>query len=168
MRQLTDERFEAIITKYHSSLISLAYSYMYDSFYAEDIVQDSFIKLYRTCKRFESEEHIKNWLIKVTINGCLNALKRKSKEPLIETELINNFPDSSEDDKEKNEDIYSCICSLKDEYKTIIILYYYDNYNLKEIANILKISESNASSRLVRARIKLKKIILERRKKDER
>ena len=163
MRQLTDESFEALITKYHSLLVSIAYSYMYDNFYAEDIVQDSFIKLYRARKRFESEEHIR-----VTINGCLNALKRKAKELLIETECINNLPDTSDADKGKNEDIYSCICSLKDEYKTIFILHYYDNYSLKEIANILKISESNASSRLVRARCKLKKIILERRKNDER
>lgn len=167
MRQLTDEKFEEIITMYHGLLVSIAYNYMFDSFYAEDIVQDSFFKLYRVRKHFESVEHIRNWLIRVTINGCLNALKHKSKEMLIGTEYINSIPDISAEN-EKNEDIYSCICSLKDKYKTIIILYYYENYSLKEIANILKISESNASSRLVRARCKLKRIILERRETDER
>ena len=44
------------------------------NFYAEDIVQDSFIKLYRARKRFESEQHIKYWLIRVTINECLNII----------------------------------------------------------------------------------------------
>ena len=168
MRQLTDEKFEIMINKYHDLLVSIAYSYMRDNFYAEDIAQESFIKLYRARKRFENEEHIKNWLIRVTINECLDALKNKTNELLIDNEYINNLSDTSDADKGKNEDIYSCICSLKDEYKTIIILYYYDNYSLKEIANILKISESNASSRLVRARGKLKRIILERRKNNER
>ena len=67
MKQLTDEIFEVMINKYHGILVSIAYSYMRDNFYAEDIVQESFIKLYRARKRFESEEHIKNWLIRVTI-----------------------------------------------------------------------------------------------------
>ena len=168
MRQLTDEKFEIMINKYHDLLVSIAYSYMRDNFYAEDIAQESFIKLYRARKRFENEEHIKNWLIRVTINECLDTLKNKTNKLLIDNEYINNLSDTSDADKVKNEDIYSCICSLKDEYKTIIILYYYDNYSLKEIANILKISESNASSRLVRARGKLKRIILERRKNNER
>ena len=168
MRQLTDEKFEIMINKYHDLLVSIAYSYMRDNFYAEDIAQESFIKLYRARKRFENEEHIKNWLIRVTINECLDTLKNKTNKLLIDNEYINNLSDTSDADKGKNEDIYSCICSLKDEYKTIIILYYYDNYSLKEIANILKISESNASSRLVRARGKLKRIILERRKNNER
>lgn len=167
MKQLTDENFEAIINKYHNLLVSVAYSYMRDNFYVEDIVQESFVKLYRARKRFESEDHIKNWLIRVTINECLNALKQKTRELLIETEYINNLPDTSDADG-KNEEIYNCICSLNDNYKTIIILYYYDNYSLKEIATILKISESNASSRLVRARSKLKRIILERRETNER
>lgn len=166
MKQLTDEIFEVMINKYHGILVSIAYSYMRDISYAEDIAQESFIKLYRARKRFESEEHIKNWLIRVTINECLNALKHKAKELLIETEYINNLSDTSDAD-EKNEEIYNCICALSDNYKTIIILYYYDNYSLKEIANILKISESNASSRLVRARCKLKKIILKRRETNE-
>ena len=163
MIKLTDKKFELIINNNYKMLISIAYSYMRDTFYAEDIVQESFIKLYRARKKFESEEHIKNWLIRVTINGCLDALRHKTRELIIDTKQIDNLPDTSDADKEMNEDIYSCICSLKDEYKTIIFLYYYDNYSLKEIANILKISESNASSRLVRARNKLKEIILERR-----
>ena len=166
--KISDEKFELIITSYHKLLFSIAYSYIRSNYYAEDIVQDAFIKLYRARKRFENEEHIKNWLIRVTINECLDTLKNKTNELLIDNEYINNLSDTSDADKGKNEDIYSCICSLKDEYKTIIILYYYDNYSLKEIANILKISESNASSRLVRARGKLKKIILERRKNNER
>ena len=59
--------------------------------------------------------------------------------------------------------MYECVCSLKDSYKTVIILFFYDNYNIKEISNILKISESNVTTRLDRAKKKLKEIIIERR-----
>lgn len=167
MKQLTDEKFELLISEYYNELARIAYNYVRDSFYADDAVHDAFVKYYRAHKTFESDEHIKSWLIRVTINNCLDILKRKNKELLINTEYINNLPDTSEADNKKNEDIYECICSLKDSYKTILFLYYYDNYSLKDIANILKISESNASTRLVRARSKLRIKVLERRKTNE-
>ena len=164
--KISDEKIELIITSYHKLLFSIAYSYIRSNYYAEDIVQDAFIKLYRARKHCESDEHIKNWLIRVTINECLDILKHDKKIILTDTEYIDNLTDVNTSN-EKNEDIYSCICSLNDNYKNIIILYYYDNYSLKEIANILKIRESNASSRLVRARDKLKKVVQERRKHND-
>ena len=164
--KISDEKFELIITSYHKLLFSIAYSYIRSNYYAEDIVQDAFIKLYRARKHFESDEHIKNYLIRVTIDECLDVLRHDKKIILTDTEYFDNLTDVNTSN-EKNEDIYGCICSLNDSYKNIIILYYYDNYSLKEIANILKISESNASTRLVRARDKLKKVVLERRKHNE-
>jgi len=85
---------------------------------------------------------------------------------LIADEYVNSIPDTLNSDSSKNEEIYMCVCSLKSNYKTIIMLYYYDNYSIKEIASILKISESNVKVRLNRARTKLKEIISERRDKD--
>ena len=63
--------------------------------------------------------------------------------------------------------MYDAVGSLKDIYKTVIILHYYDDYSIKDIASILKISENNVKVRLNRAREKLKQIINERAKKDE-
>ena len=143
-------------------LINIANKYVRDVFTSQDIVQEVFIKFYRAHKTFETEEHMKNWLIRVTINCSLDILKHKKNEVLIGDEYINNLPDVSDGDNKKNDVIYNCVCALKDSYKAIIILYYYENYNIKEIANILKISETNAQSRLHNARKKLKKIIDER------
>ncbi len=159
MKRLTDEEFDILINKYYNMLFVIAYKYTRDTFNSEDAVQDTFLKLYRAHKGFESEEHIKNWLIRVTINECINIVKKNRKILLIDQEYINNLPDTSDAD-EKNEEIWHYVCKLKEDYKTIIILYYYENYSLKEIAFILKITETNAASRLDRARKKLKQIVL--------
>ena len=165
MNRLSDKEFEIIMSKYYKLLINIANKYLRSQYESEDVVQEVFIKFYITQKHFESEEHIKNWLIRTTINGSLDKLKHKVKL-INDDEYINNLPDSSTIE-EKNEEIYDCVLSLKDSYKNIIILYYYEKYDLKKIANILKISETNAQSRLDRARKKLKHIILERRKNNE-
>lgn len=164
MKQLTDNEFEIIVNRYYKLLVNVANKYLRNAFDSEDVVQNTFIKLYRARKEFDSDEHLKNWLIRVTVNNSLDFLKHHNcKKVLIDNEYINSLPDTS-DAEEKNEDIRECVLSLKTSYKTIIILYYYEKYNLKDIACILKISESNASSRLDRARKKLKKILIERRK----
>ena len=105
---------------------------------------------------------MKYWLIRVTINCSLDVLKYQKKKVSIDEEYISNLPNAQDCDDKKNELIYNCVCSLKDSYKAIIILYYYENYSIKEIANILNISETNAQSRLYNARKKLKNLIDER------
>jgi RNA polymerase sigma-70 factor (ECF subfamily) len=165
MKRLTDEEFDILINKYYNMLFVIAYKYTRDTFNSEDAVQDTFLKLYRAHKGFESEEHIKNWLIRVTINECINIVKKNRKILLIDQEYINNLPDTSDAD-EKNEEIRKCVMSLKDNYKNVIILFYYDNYTIREISNILKMSESNVKVTLNRARKKLKEEIIKRGIKD--
>lgn len=168
MNHLTDEQFEIIYNKYYSMLLNIANKYVRNYPDSEDIVQEVFIKFYKNNKTFEEDEMIKYYLIRLTINYSLNVIKHEKKQ-LIDNEYINNLPDTSnsEERNENKEEIYNCICLLKDNYKTIIILYYYEKYSLKQISNILKISESNASTRLNRAREKLKKIIEERKYKND-
>lgn len=161
MKLLTDEQFEQIMIKHSKSLFVIAFNYTRDKLTSEDIVQDAFIKLYRARKDFESDEHIKNWLIRVTINLSLNALKRKKRYLLVDNEYINNIQDSSSEEK-KNEELYNFVCSLKDRYKDVIILYYYQGYSIKEISKILGISESGVATRLDRARKIIKEKYLKR------
>lgn len=165
MTRLTDETFDIIVMGYSQIIFRVAYSYTKNIFDADDIVQEVFLKLYRARKVFENEEHIKNWLIRVAINHSLDLIRRKQREMLIDTEYINNLPDTSDAD-EKNEEIRKCVMSLKDNYKNVIILLYYDNYTIKEISNILKMSESNVKVTLNRARKKLKEEIIKRGIKD--
>lgn len=93
-------------------------------------------------------------------------MRQKKREIIVDTEYVNNLQDKEEHD-EKCLVMYDAVGSLKDIYKTVIILHYYDDYSIKDIASILKISENNVKVRLNRAREKLKQIINERAKKDE-
>ena len=93
-------------------------------------------------------------------------MRQKKREIIVDTEYVNNLQDKEEHD-EKSLVMYDAVGSLKDIYKTVIILHYYDDYSIKDIASILKISENNVKVRLNRAREKLKQIINERAKKDE-
>ncbi len=161
MKLLTDEQFEQIMIKHSKTLFIIAFNYTRDKLISEDIVQDAFIKLYRARKDFESEEHIKNWLIRVTINLSLNALKRKKRYLLVDNEYIDNVQDSSSEEK-KNEELYNFVCSLKDRYKDVIILFYYQGYSIKEISKILGISVSGVTTRLDRARKIIKEKYLKR------
>ena len=151
---LTDEIVEEIINKYYQTLFNIAYSYTKDSFDAEDIVQDVFIKFYRARNTFNDDEHIKYWLIRVTINDSLNLIKSKRKV-IINTEYISTL----QEEKEQDDDLYHYVCMLNEKDKRIIILFYYDNYSTEEIAKIFNLSESSVRSRLSRAREKLRKII---------
>lgn len=161
MNRLTDDEFNILVSNYSNMLFKVAYSYTKNIADSEDIVQDAFLKLYRARKVFESNDHIKNWLIRVTINQSLNEFKRKKKEILIDNECINNLSDTSDADK-KNEVIRECVMSLKGNYKNLIILFYYDNFSIREISNILKMTENCVKVTLNRARKKLKEEIIKR------
>lgn len=164
---MTNGDFEIIIEKYYNMLLNIANKYLNDSFESQDVVQESFLKLYRAHKVFENDEHLKNWLIRVTINNCISVLRHNKYVQLVDNEYINNLPDTSDADKknEENNEIFDCVQLLNNNYKNIIVLYYYNSFDVKEISSILKISEVNVRKRLERARKKLKSIIIERRKK---
>ena len=161
MKKPTITEFEETINKYSRMLSKIAYSYTKNIFDTQDIVQEVFIKFYNARNSFESEDHIKNWLIRVTINKSIDVLKYSNKKKLIDDEHVNNLQ-STNDFGQKSVDLYDCVCSLKENYKTIITLYYYDNCNISEIAGILKISEGSVRTRLSRARVKLKEVINKR------
>ena len=72
-------------------LFAIAYKYTRDTFSSEDAVQDTFLKLYRTNKEFESDEHMKNWLVRVIINESINVLKRNKKIQIKMTRTDDTF-----------------------------------------------------------------------------
>lgn len=157
MDKLTNEEFEIKYNMYYQSLLRLAYNYTFNTSDSEDIVQDVFIKYYKCNKSFESDTHEKNWLMRVTINQSIDFIKHKSKV-LISNDYINDLPDTSDADS-KNEDLKVYVNMLDYKYRTVIILFYYDNYSINEISNILNISENSIKVRLNRARVKLKELV---------
>lgn len=146
----TDEYIYSIIDKYSKTLIKIAFTYMKNLADAEDIVQEVYISLMRRGSGFDSEEHEKAWLIRVTINHCKNRLKsawyRKS-VPL--DEEISYLP-------EEESEVLSAVLSLPAKYRSVIHLYYYENYSIQEISELLRKSSGTIGTWLSRGRKLLK------------
>ena len=122
---------------------------------AEDIVQEVFVKYLKKNKKFDNSEYEKYWLIRVTINLCYNELKssrQKCNIPL--TDDICKYVEYSDVDT-----VLDNVKYLKDKYRVVFELFYFDEYKISEISEMLNINEATVKTRLKRARDKLKKIL---------
>lgn len=117
---------------------------------AEDITQEVFIKLLETNKTFRDSEHLKAWLIRVTINLCRDKLKKSSREVLKENVVSYNSCD-------KKSDVLEAVKALPENYRNTIYLHYYEGYTAKEIGKILDAKENTVLSWLSRGREALRK-----------
>jgi RNA polymerase sigma-70 factor (ECF subfamily) len=122
---------------------------------AEDITQEVFIKLLEKRPDFKNGTHEKSWLIRVAIN--LSKDKLKSSYFKNTTSLEDDFVDTTQEDT----DVIQAVLSLPVKYRSIVFLYYYENYSISEISNILNIKESTVGSQLSRGRKLLKSILKE-------
>lgn len=160
MRRPVQELFEI----YQNNLYAVAFSVCKNAEDAEDVVQDTFIQYYSFKKEFDDEQHIRAWLIRVAINKAKNMNRtfwRKNKmslEDYMET-LVFETPESGE--------LFETVMRLPSKYRIVIHLFYYEDYTVREIADILKISESNVKVRLSRGRALLREKLQEEWENDE-
>ncbi len=160
MRQPVQE----LIERYQKNLYAAAFNICKNQMDAEDVVQETFVQYYTTKKEFESEQHIRAWLLRVAINKAKNLTvtfwkKHKcSLEDYMET-LTFETPES--------ENLFETVMKLPEKYRIVIHLFYYEDYAIREIAEILHLSESNVKVRLSRGRVLLKQSLKEEWEDDE-
>lgn len=139
--------------KYFDTVYRLALCQTKQKQYADDVTQEVFLRFFKYEKDFDSEEHVKAWLIRVTINCSkdifLNSWFKKT-APLSEVKEVPVF------DTEEKSDLYYAVLDLPQKYKSVIHLFYYEDYSIKEIADCLGIKESTVKSQLHRGRELLK------------
>lgn len=153
---MESRRLTELIKKYSHMIFRVAFSYIGDHADAEDIMQDVFVKLYRCEKAFESEEHIKAWLLKVTINQCKSSLKLRKKIAYEPIEAAEHIPSP---EKIEENTLLPVVMELSPKLRSVLYLHYYEDYSVKELSHILGISESAVTTRLMRARRQLKKLL---------
>lgn len=144
------KQIEEVIEKYANMVYRIALTRTGTVENAEDIFQEVFLKYSEKEPKFQNEEHEKAWFIRVTINlskNCKNSSWNKRTVTLDENIVFEN--------KQENE-TFSAVCELPDNYKTVIYLLYYEGYKVKEIAQILKSKEGTIKTWLYRAREILK------------
>ena len=139
-----------------------AYHVTYNQDVAEDICQDAFIRFYDKDMVFPTMDDAKFWLIRVVKNLSINHNKRKmresaSLEKVMRGPQVNPFKDGASELllKESTAAVRKAVSELPEIYKTVIVLLEYAGLNYKQIAEQLKISESNVKVRVHRARKEL-------------
>ncbi|AOY77710.1 RNA polymerase sigma factor [Clostridium formicaceticum] len=123
----------------------------------KDAIQNTLIKAFENMYTLKKEAYFKTWLIRILINEC-NETWRKNKRSISLEENIEGIDEKYHDHYE-NMDLIKAIHSLSEELRVTITLFYFEDLSVKNISEILKISEGTVKSRLNRARVKLREIL---------
>lgn len=146
--------FEKIYKEFYQDVYRLIYSYLLNKEDTEDVLENTFLKLYLNINKFKNKNllDIEKWLFRVAINNCKNHLK----SAWIKKRIFNyRFEESK--NYQKQDDLIIYLSKISIMYRTPLFLYYYYGYSINEIVKILNLSESNVKQRLKRGREVLKK-----------
>lgn len=154
-----NHELERLVLQYQQSLLRTCFLYLRDRTLAEDAVQETFLKAYRSLASFRGECSEKTWLMKIAINTCCD-LRRAHRlcriDPCRIPELL---PQAAEPFTEAEEALVTQVMQLPRKLREVILLYYYQDMTVTEIAVSLGISQSSVSGRLKRARGKLRALL---------
>lgn len=153
----TDEQFTTLAQRYIDTVFRVALNYLKSGADAEDVTQNVFLKLWKEKKTFEGEEHIRNWLIRVTINECRNLLR----SPWHSVENFEDYAAKLTFCQPEHSDLFYAVMELPKKYRVPIYLYYYEGYSTDEIASIMKLPRATVTTHLHRGRKALKKQLQE-------
>jgi RNA polymerase sigma factor (sigma-70 family) len=157
---------KGLFNRYASSLLGVSIRYARTREDAEDILQDSFIKIFKKISQFKAEGSLEGWMKRVVVNTALKkyTLSRYSKELSVEEVRENNdnsFEDAPAFNHLTEKDLLALINNLPEGYKIIFNLYAIEGYAHDEIATMLNIKAGTSRSQLVKARNLLQKEIMQ-------
>ena len=146
-----------MVNEYQSALKNLCYMMLHDEALAEDAVQETFIKAYKGLAKFRGDCGQKTWLMRIAVNTCRDMQRSgwfrhedRRVSPDMMPDTAANGPDG------ESEELAQAIVALPDKYKEVVLLRYYQDMTIKEIAQTLGIAPSSVFARLKRAEKKLR------------
>lgn len=149
---IANEAFAEAAEKYMDTVYRVAYSYLKDRDDANDVTQDALLELYKTDKAFASDDHLRNWLIRVTVNRC----KMLFRSPWRRAENIDDYAETLRWDEPEYADLFRAVMALEKPYRVPLVLFCCESYSTAEVASILGLNENTVSTRLRRAKAKLR------------
>jgi len=150
---LTDERFREAVELYGDMVFRLAYSYLKNRADAEDVMQESLLKLYTEEKDFESPDYEKHWIIRVAVNECRKLLRSPWRR---RTGSLDEAEEAAAFDRPAQTELFRQVMALPPKYRAAVYLHYYEGYSTKEIAGVLGAKASTVQTWLMRARERLR------------
>jgi RNA polymerase sigma-70 factor, ECF subfamily len=146
------DAFTRIITNNEGLLYRISKNILKNDIDCADAIQETILKCYASIELLKKPVYFRTWLVKILLNECYNILRYKKR--VLPTKELYNEPATDRIDKDYH-DLKSHIDNLDADHQNIIILFYYEEFSIKEIAEILDIKEGTVKSRLARARNKL-------------
>ncbi|WP_196887949.1 RNA polymerase sigma factor [Aureivirga sp. CE67] len=145
-----------IFDRYAPKMLAVCRRYISDSYLAEEVMLQSFMKVFTNLENFEHKGSFEGWIRRITVNNCISYLRKKEK--LVYTDSFVDLEVEEEETFEEFEMEYlqKIIDELPEGYKTVFMLYAMEDYKHKEISEMLGISESTSKSQLFKARKTLK------------
>lgn len=158
------EFFGALVERYEAKMLRYARKFLFEYEDAEDLVQGVFLKAYVNIQSFDASKKFSSWLYRIAHNEFINAIKKKGREslPFFDVDIL--FPRAvskeNTDNKINEEELRlildKCLGKLDPKYREPLILYYFEDLNYKEIADVLRIPVSTVGVRLRRAKKAMK------------
>lgn len=157
-KTLTDTEMQRLIDRYGNDILRLCTLYLKDRHLAEDALQETYIKVWQKYHTYKNHSNEKTWMTRIAINVCKNYLRTawfKRTETVDIIEISHNSGNSYKS-VEDSIDLMHAIQGLKEKYRAVLLLYYYQEFTVKEIAEIMNMKESTVLSLMRRGRNQLK------------
>lgn len=157
-----------IINRYQNKLLFYITKIIRDNDDAQDVVQQTFLKVYENIQSFDEERKFSSWIYRISHNLAINLIKKNKRLTSVEAHTLDWLDDHyrevedfiAKEDREKlSQEMVGLLDYLRVEYKEIILLYYFEEKSYEEISDILRIPESTVGVWLRRARSKLKILV---------
>ena len=155
--KLSTQEFDEVYERYKNLLYRIGFTYLKNPEDVSDLLQEVFIKRLYHAPDFETSEHEKRWMIRVTVNLAKNQLKSFCKRNITSSDEMLETPECSNWQwNEREKAVYEEVRSLPEKQRITIYLHYFEGYTCKEIAEILNCKESAIKMRLKKGREMLK------------
>ena len=151
------QQAERLANTYADAILRLSYAYLKNTQDAQDVCQTVFVRLLTEPREFESGEHERAYILRMAANACKDLLKSPWHKRTCGLEACGDLPAPQAEEGS----VLSAVNELPAHYRSVIYLYYYEGYSVKEIAEILRIKETTVQTRLMRARNALREIVKE-------
>lgn len=156
---MEDSAFELLVAQNQEKLLRTCYLYLRDRQLAEDAMQETFLKAYRSLPSFRGDSGEKTWLMRIAVNTCRDLYRSEWFRHMDRRVIPEELPESGVPFTCREESLIVEVMRLPRRLREATLLYYYHGMDEREIAEALGVSRSAVSDRLSRARRKLKELL---------
>ena len=154
-----EEEITRLVEAHQLALLRLCFAYLHDRALAEDAVQETFLKAYKSLGQFRREASEKTWLCRIAVNCCKDIYRGGWFRHVDRRVTLDMLPEPSAEASPQDMELTAAVMTLPLRLREVVLLYYFQDMTTVEIAETLRISQQAVSSRLLRAREKLRKTL---------